>query len=145
MNKFKLVVSVVFCLAIGAIAMSSCSNTDSKTSVGNSESFEDFYELFFSDSVYQASRTYFPLKIIQVMEGYDTVYRKQEDWGFMKQEYDVIKSRIDYTSKKKVILVYYGIDPPNYEGELALGLHEEYIFELKNGKWFLTRIVDSST
>lgn len=157
MNKFKLSVSVVFCLAIAAIAISSCSTKEDKvektaqTSLPNSksESFKDFYKFFYTDSLNQISRVSFPLKSIQPSmhnsEGYDTTFLTSKDWSYLKTEYEVIKSRIEYSSKDKVIIVYYGIDPPNYEGELALGWYEEYIFELKNGKWFLMRIVDSST
>lgn len=157
MKKFKLGVFVIFCITIGAISISSCSTKENKVektakkSLSNSkvESFEDFYKFFYSGRLNQISRISFPLKLIRPpmfdSEGYDTTFLARKDWSYAKTEYEVIKSRIEYSSKDKVIIVYYGIDPPNYEGELALGWYEEYIFELKNGKWFLMRIVDSST
>jgi hypothetical protein len=158
MKKFKLVVSVVFCLTIEAIGMSSFSTNESqnkiksKTSVANSksESFKEFYKFFYSGSFNQISRIKFPLKSIRpsmrYLNEYDTIFLTKKDWYYLKTEFEVIKSRIEYVSKSKAVIVYYGIDPPNFKGkELFLGLHTEYIFKLRNGKWYLIEIVDTST
>jgi len=154
--RFNVIISVML---LGAILFS-CSKEKTenkrrpnKTKLqSKAESFDEFYKFFFSDSLNQVSRIKFPLKVIQFnmteheYEKYDTIYSPSNEWTFVKTESEVVKSKITSRSKKRVVLVYYGIDPPNWtEGELALGLYVEYIFELENGKWYLTQIIDSST
>lgn len=104
------------------------------------ESFDTFFERFSSDSVFQKSRVNFPLN----MEVYDvgadsttTPVIKANEWSFFNikalgKKY-IFKTRKD---NNRYILTAQIEDT---------GVYVEYIFDLRESKWTLVKIIDEST
>jgi hypothetical protein len=123
----------------------SCSNNNSSTTATHDHDFQKFIEHFSGDSIFQASRTQFPLKVkqYQVTHDKDTIiyvdraHLPKMDFGTGKKNSDRWSQRIivNETNSQAIIEVR-GIEN---------GIMAKYHFRRLNGKWILILIEDSST
>lgn len=104
------------------------------------EDFEVFFERFNKDSAFQLSRIKFPLR----NEVYDTdsgqfVYKtiERKAWKFFNLK-KLPANYVQKLSKDKFKYVF------NIQ-IIDTGVNVDYIFTMLKGKWFLLKIVDSST
>jgi hypothetical protein len=105
------------------------------------EDFNQFFELFNQDSIFQVSRISFPLTVKINNEDYEQV-----DYIISKEEYNTLNLNIkteyrDYKQKlilkkNKAIITQRGTNN---------GIFIDYIFEKRNGKWQLITWIDLST
>jgi hypothetical protein len=115
------------------------SQTEGRGTSISSESFNEFYKRFSSDSAYQVSRIIFPLR----MQGYDldsdvptTSTMDAKEWRYM-----------NFDLKKPYILK---IKAENDTVEVNIrkeetGILVDYLFTPINSKWMLVKVVDQST
>lgn len=116
--------------------------------ITNEENFNEFILKFNKDSIFQISRIDFPLKVKE--SDFEKEYRLSEiiiqkanyqkmDFTYLesykKQEYDKFEQDIKIEKNSAVIKIR-GIDN---------GIFADYIFEKRNGKWYLITWIDSST
>ncbi len=123
----------VFAMSLSAV----CAQT-AKTAP---EDFNAFFKKFNSDPKFQVSRVIFPLKYQMNNDDFDL-----SDYTMSKDRYKVLKldnkadekylKRTLSIKKHKVTLQQRGLDN---------GIYIDYIFELKDNKWFLKTWVDQST
>ena len=129
----------------------SCNSIDKSTNSSSrerkTEDFKIFLEKFKTDSTFQVSRISFPLthEFIGESEDAETIVSNidTENWRYMPLKYDksFATRRLDaytekyVTEKKSARLIYQGVDN---------GINVEFIFELKNEKWYLIRWNDFS-
>ncbi|MEN2489006.1 DUF4348 domain-containing protein [Flavobacterium sp. B11] len=105
------------------------------------EDFNTFFSKFNADPKFQVSRVIFPLKYRANNDDLELV-----DYTQTKENYKVLTlnrkgdekylKRTLSIKKSKVTLEERGLDN---------GIYIDYIFELKDGKWFLKTWVDQST
>ena len=106
----------------------------------DNETFESFMEKFSLDSLFQESRVVFPLKKKYLNEDLKEVEKLVEAadwWRLILEATDNYSMR--YFENKKVnqgVVEFRGIEN---------GISLTYIFELKNGEWFLVEMEDLST
>src|SRR5690606_11732062 len=109
--------------------------TISKTTDG--EDFNEFFERFTTDSVFQMERTKFPFRVVWMTEDRETTHEtEKENWTHSTFYYeDSYASRqVDaYTQKinqypDSVVLEQRGVDN---------GIYVDYKFIRDNGKWIL--------
>ena len=111
--------------------------------------FDEFFERFSKDSIFQKQRVNYPLKWSYYDESYEKLtidYVRQEDFTYidfsedknaMEKESGKYKIFIEKKSKNKVTYLLKGYDN---------GIYMKYIFKLdKKECWFLVEIVDEST
>jgi hypothetical protein len=114
-----------------------CNNLNSsKTS--DFESFEGFEKRFFSDSKFQLERIIFPLDNSfwnLDTESFDNEIINKHDWEYSSLNDKKYLKKFE-KSKSEVTLNIRIYDT---------GVSVNYIFQLKDGKWFLTKIIDEST
>lgn len=106
----------------------------------NNETFESFIEKFSLDSLFQESRIVFPLKKKYLKENLTAVEKLvvEKDWWRV-----VLEATDDYSMR------YFEKEKENqgfveFTG-IENGINITYVFELKNGEWFLVKIEDLST
>jgi len=112
----------------------------SKESNGQHESFDEFLKTFFTEEDFQFSRITFPLQnlIYDIdLEGYDTTQIKKKEWTF----FNIYKKKntISKISKQGDIECVLNIQIKE------TGVSVDYVFVLKENKWFLEKIIDQST
>lgn len=103
----------------------------SKIKVGPSEDFEVFYAQFFGDSVFQASRVYFPLQG-SYMKGADEFRWKDDEWTMLKTPKDSIDLS-KYKAKRKQ--KNYTVDEKAWSKKD--GMLWDRRFALLGNRWFL--------
>jgi len=124
--------------AVDSTRVSAKSKTISSVSL---ESFDSFFEKFQKDSVFQKSRTRFPLKNIIVGDEGDkdvTKFVKLEEFKFIS----IFKDKSAKTKVKKTVL-----NPNKVKVQLQIedtGLEQNFIFSNKSGNWALVFVVDNS-
>ena len=106
-----------------------------------SEDFNTFFKKFNADQKFQISRVVFPLKYKMNNDDFELT-----DYTMTKEKYKVLNlnnkadekylKRTISVKKNKAILQQRGLDN---------GIYVDYIFELKDNKWFLKTWVDEST
>ncbi len=126
--------------AIFFLLLFGCANSErnSENQTLGLESFDAFYQKFFSDQVFQKNRIDFPLlNLLWDIDNkrFDKEIIRIEDWDFITLN--------DKKYIKKVI-------KSKSEGTLNIqikdtGVSVNYIFILKNGRWYLNKIIDEST
>lgn len=105
----------------------------------DNETFDSFIEKFSLDSLFQESRVIFPLNKTTLDENLQEVkqlVKPQEYWRIVLESSDQHSMRY-YQKKKKNLGI---VEMKNIENESVI----EYIFELKDGEWFLIEIKDLS-
>ncbi|MDH4472072.1 MAG: DUF4348 domain-containing protein [Fluviicola sp.] len=135
------------------MALFSCNRIDKPTPSSfikqYHESFDPFFDRFNTDSTFQRSRIVFPLDnyLIPMEElNYEMVNQPIDSLDYCildltyhdslaKRQFDAYK-RIIQTKKDTTWVKFTGVDN---------GIHEEFIFERRKGKWFLVKVMDGST
>ena len=130
-----------YLLIFFVFTMSSSSSIYAQKNKIASEDFNDFFKKFKSDSKFQVSRVLFPLKYQMNNDDFELA-----DYTISKDKYKVLKlnnkadekylKRIISINKQKATLQQRGLDN---------GIYIDYIFELKDNKWFLKTWIDQST
>lgn len=106
----------------------------------DNETFDSFIEKFSLDSLFQESRVVFPLKKKYLNKDLKEIEKFVEEadwWRIILESTDDYSMR--YFENKKVnqgVVELKGIEK---------GIHFTYIFELKDGEWFLVEMEDLST
>jgi hypothetical protein len=103
----------------------------------DSESFESFNERFHSDSLFQMSRTVFPLQG-KYRDGWDSTQRTPSTWVFMTEKVKKVFADSDYmhayTEETGRVSEKYWIENSGFLSERK--------FELRKGKWYLVYFTD---
>ncbi len=125
---------IVFVMSLNAIIYAQNTKTAS-------EDFNTFFKKFNADQKFQISRVVFPLKYKMNNDDFELT-----DYTMTKEKYKVLNlnnkadekylKRTISVKKNKAILQQRGLDN---------GIYVDYIFELKDNKWFLKTWVDEST
>lgn len=102
-----------------------------KIKMGPSEDFEVFYAQFFGDSVFQASRVYFPLQG-SYMKGADEFRWKDDEWTMLKTPKDSVDLS-KYKAKRKQ--KNYTVDEKAWSKKD--GMLWDRRFALLGNRWFL--------
>jgi hypothetical protein len=114
---------------------SSKKNSLKKTST---EDFDQFYNKFHSDSLFQISRIKFPLGGMS-LEGYESTPWTKGNWLMMKtriQDIDTTQYEISYKKTDKQFNQKVWIKDS--------GFSSEYKFELIDKKWYLVYVLDQN-
>jgi hypothetical protein len=155
---FKQYLIAIFLLAV---LLTSCNNCSPDTANGHSNetqtavvpakeavdtNFNDFIEKFSIDSVFQISRTKFPLKV-----EWHEVGERDSIFHIDKLEFEIIdfrqkKSTGQYDQSEQYIVV----DTSNTSAIIRIrgidnGIRIDYLFEKINEAWMFVEIDDSST
>ncbi len=105
----------------------------------NSENFKTFLKKFNEDKNFQLSRIKFPIVIKTLDDNLEeiTVTKTQKNYRILKLDDKGMEFRQKIILKQKsAVIEHRGIDT---------GIYEDYIFELKDNKWFLKTWIDQST
>ena len=122
----------------------SCSQGE-KSKSNQSTSFNIFMEKFGSDEFFQLSRVRFPIEyyFVDIEDVEEKIIIEREDWQFtnFSEDFNAINNEVDgykvviEKSNNKVSYFRKGVDN---------GIWIEYIFELKESKWYLVKVNDRS-
>lgn len=106
-----------------------------------SEDFNTFFSKFNADPKFQVSRVIFPVKYKMNNEDFELT-----DYTLTKEKYKVLNlnRKSDEKYLKRTLLIKKNKTTLEQRG-LDNGIYVDYIFELKDGKWFLKTWVDQST
>jgi hypothetical protein len=122
-------------------------STNNSDGEDKTEDFKTFLDKFKTDSIFQHSRISFPLTYESIgdLDESENIVNKidSKDWRYLSLKYDesFATREIDAYTEKFVLeknlarLLYQGVDN---------GINVEFIFELKNNKWYLKRWNDFS-
>ncbi len=132
--------AIMFCVV-------ACCSPVKNRSTQTDLSFEEFFEVFSTDSIFQIDRISFPLKckLLEFDGEYEVINIKKEDWKYTNflqdtsafmNEHDKFKQTIQKEEDNNMLYIREGIDN---------GIYIEYLFIKKYKKWFLVEIEDSST
>ncbi|WP_066034688.1 DUF4348 domain-containing protein [Flavobacterium anhuiense] len=115
--------------------------TLAQTSKATSEDFNEFFKKFNSDPKFQITRVIFPLKYKANNEDFEL-----SDYTMTKEKYKVLhlNNKADERYLKRTLLVKKNKATLEERG-LDNGIYIDYIFELKDNKWFLKTFDDQST
>lgn len=124
----------MFLLGLSSVALA-------QTSKATSEDFNEFFKKFNSDSKFQISRVIFPFKYKANNEDFELL-----DYTMTKEKYKVLhlNNKADEKYLKRTLSVKKSKATLEERG-LDSGIYIDYIFELKDNKWFLKTFVDQST
>lgn len=115
--------------------------TLAQTSKATSEDFNEFFKKFNSDPKFQITRVIFPLKYKANNEDFEL-----SDYTMTKEKYKVLhlNNKADERYLKRTLLIKKNKATLEERG-LDNGIYIDYIFELKDNKWFLKTFDDQST
>ncbi|MDQ6530562.1 DUF4348 domain-containing protein [Flavobacterium sp. LHD-85] len=115
--------------------------TLAQASKAASEDFNDFFKKFNADPKFQVSRVIFPLKYKANNDDFELI-----DYTMTKEKYKVLhlNNKADEKYLKRTLSVKKNKATLEQRG-LDNGIYIDYIFELKDNKWFLKTFVDQST
>ncbi|MDQ8014690.1 MAG: DUF4348 domain-containing protein [Flavobacterium nitrogenifigens] len=125
---------IMFLLGLSSVALA-------QTSKATSEDFNEFFKKFNSDTKFQISRVIFPLKYKANNDDFEL-----SDYTMAKEGYKVLhlNNKADEKYLKRTLLVKKNKATLEQRG-LDNGIYIDYVFELKENKWFLKTLVDQST
>ncbi|MBE9491200.1 MAG: hypothetical protein IMY67_12955 [Bacteroidetes bacterium] len=109
--------------------------------------FNEFFEKFSKDSLFQKSRVKYPLKWSYYRESYEKLTIEHiEQKDFIYIDFTEDKNAMQKKSGKYEVV----IEKSKYEVNYLLkgydnGIHMNHIFKLVEGCWFLVEIIDEST
>jgi hypothetical protein len=109
-------------------------------------SFNQFFEHFSRDSVFQSSRILFPLtwQSIDDEGNMDKIMIKKSEWTYIDFSHDTIAYKHE-TDKYKPVIENLGKDTVNYIRDgIDNGIHIEYTFTKFENKWVLSKVYDKS-
>lgn len=129
-----------FCIML-FLGLSMNSATFAQTSKTASEDFNAFFAKFNSDPKFQASRVIFPLKYKMNNDDFELA-----DYTMAKEKYRTLhlNNKADEKYLKRTLTVKKNKATLEQRG-LDNGVYIDYVFELKDNKWFLKTWVDQST
>ncbi|KAF2510611.1 DUF4348 domain-containing protein [Flavobacterium foetidum] len=106
-----------------------------------SEDFNVFFKKFNGDPKFQVSRVIFPLKYQMNNDDFEL-----SDYTMSKESYKILKldNKADETHLKRTVSIKKNKATIQQRG-LNNGIYIDYIFELKDDKWFLKTWIDQST
>ena len=108
----------------------------------HTENFDTFFEKFSSDSVFQRSRIKFPL----TTETYDIDAEKMVMATIPAREWEFFNIREITRNKKHIYNTRKEKDKYILNATVEdTGIFVDYIFEQRDGKWVMVKIVDQST
>ena len=115
--------------------------TLAQTSKATLEDFNEFFKKFNSDPKFQITRVIFPLKYKANNEDFEL-----SDYTMTKEKYKVLhlNNKADERYLKRTLLVKKNKATLEERG-VDNGIYIDYIFELKDNKWFLKTFDDQST
>lgn len=127
-----------FTFFVFALSLSAAYTQNTKTAP---EDFNVFFEKFNADAKFQSSRVIFPLKYKMNNDDLELT-----DYTMTKEKYKTLKlnNKADDKYLKRTLLVKKNKANLQQRG-LDNGIFIDYIFELKNDKWFLKTWIDEST
>lgn len=130
-----------FFLLVLVLAMTVNANIYAQNTKTVPEDFNTFFSKFNTDSKFQISRVIFPLKYKANNEDFELT-----DYTMTKEKYKVLNlnRKADEKYLKRTILIKKNKVTLEERG-LDNGIYIDYVFELKDGKWFLKTFVDQST
>jgi hypothetical protein len=130
-----------FFLLVLVLAMTVNVNVYARNTKTVPEDFNTFFSKFNADSKFQISRVIFPLKYKANNEDFELT-----DYTMTKEKYKVLNlnRKADEKYLKRTILIKKNKVTLEERG-LDNGIYIDYVFELKDGKWFLKTFVDQST
>ncbi len=130
-----------FFLLVLVIAMTVNANVYAQNTKTVPEDFNTFFSKFNADSKFQISRVIFPLKYKANNEDFELT-----DYTMTKEKYKVLNlnRKADEKYLKRTMLIKKNRVTLEERG-LDNGIYIDYVFELKDGKWFLKTFVDQST
>ncbi len=108
------------------------------------ENFDEFYKKMSTDSVFQKSRILFPLKAFESIDDYEQDNKKEKfieniiesgSWSFNRFDKNKFIIKINKNNNDYVI---------NFQ-IVDTGFYLDYYYKIKNKKWYLYKIVDTST
>lgn len=112
---------------------------DNKVSTRNSdEDFDQFYNRFHADSMFQTSRIVFPLKGTY-MDGHEEKEWNKEGWIFLKTkifDVDTAQYKIEYRKTNKTFTQKAWIENSGFSSECR--------FKIINKKWHLVYFLDQN-
>lgn len=126
-------------IAILFIVCSCQLSTAQQTAKSKSENFNSFLKKFNEDKNFQLSRVKFPITIKTIDDYLQdiNVTITQKDYRILKLDDKDMEFRQKIILKQnKAVIEQRGIDT---------GIYADYIFELKDNKWFLKTWIDQST
>lgn len=110
----------------------------------NGEDFNEFFERFTTDSLFQTKRTKFPFRVLWTTEDGDTVHETaKDDWTHSTFYYEdsYATRQVDaYTQEIRT----YGDTVKLEQRGVDNGIHVDYEFTKDNGKWILVSGKDYS-
>lgn len=142
MAKFKLISTSITTLFI-ALMLWGCGASREITSTDNKrkpkiENFDQFYNRFHSDSLFQLSRIKHPLQGMR-MDGSETIKWTKDNWMMMKTKiYDIDTTQYKTSYQKTDVTFNQKVWIENS------GFSSECRFEVMDGKWFLTYVMDQN-
>lgn len=108
------------------------------------ESFNEFFLHFTSDSVFQMERVKFPFRILMVEDDGETIHETaQDDWTHSTFYYDESYATREIDAYTQQIKNYGDTVKIELRG-VDNGIYLDYKFALENGKWFLVSALDYS-
>jgi hypothetical protein len=113
------------------------------------ESFDTFFKKFSSDSIFQLCRIRFPLSyyVVDIMDNEEEFILLTKDWLFEDfiNDHDAMKSK--YDQFEGIVLKISNIEYKYVRKGIDNGIKIEYYFELEieDCRWFLVKIINSST
>lgn len=130
-----------FFLLVLVLAMTVNANVYAQNTKTVPEDFNTFFSKFNADSKFQISRVIFPLKYKANNEDFELT-----DYTMTKEKYKVLNlnRKADEKYLKRTLSVKKNKSTLEERG-LDNGIYIDYVFELKDGKWFLKTFVDQST
>lgn len=130
-----------FFLLVLVLAMTANANVYAQNTKTVPEDFNTFFSKFNADSKFQISRVIFPLKYKANNEDFELT-----DYTMTKEKYKVLNlnRKTDEKYLKRTLSVKKNKSTLEERG-LDNGIYIDYVFELKDGKWFLKTFVDQST
>jgi hypothetical protein len=106
--------------------------------INDEETFDDFFNKFRSDSIFQIERVKFPLALVtwNIGDNLMTDNIDRDDWRHLRLEYknEFATREIDaYTQETKIYTDSATIQLRGVDN----GIHLDYVFNKINGKWIL--------
>lgn len=145
----------IFGLLLGVWLLSSCDNptttetteqTTAEESAAAPMSFEAFFEQYRTDTAFQTAHTVFPLTYIYLDYGEEDMITveetiAQEDWAFNNFDMN------EYSETGEAFLTLGDGENGSKVAEVRImgtGVALDYVFELVDGHWKMTKYIDSS-